>query len=66
MQEGGRRIRIALGGLGVREGVVKGCEKRWGRKRVICLRGGSAGVDGGRSLIIQVCLLRYWEIRTRL
>ena len=66
MQEEGRRIKIVLGGLSVREAVVKGCEKRWGRKRVICLREEFAGIDEGRTLIVQAWLLRYWEIMTRL
>ena len=56
MQGEGRRIKIALGGLGVREEVVKGYKKHWGRRRIICLRGGFAGVDEGRISIIQVCL----------
>ncbi len=46
-------MRAALGVLGVRRCVVKGCEESWERRRIICWPKARVGGIQGRMLTIE-------------
>ncbi len=56
MQGMGQPMRAALGVLGVRGCVVKGCEESWARRRIICWPKARVGGTQGRMLTVECAL----------